>query len=107
MRRALLIDPFWVAPSEVLKLTDREMWEDYIRPALQKQKREEARERGDWSAVAQSVMRPDDPDGTVKDERGNVVPPEMVLAMLAGAGLPGARESLGEVIRKRREEETP
>jgi len=97
MRRALLADPFWVAPSEVERLTDREMWLDYLKPALERQRREDGalpRHHG--------VIRPDDPDGTVRNERGEKVEPDQVLFLLMQAGM-ATKEQVEEAVRRKQE----
>lgn len=76
MRSMLLRDPFWVAPSEVAKLTDREMWEWYVRPALDRQRRDD-----------RAAARPDVPEGYAVDGEGRVLSSEDVLRALAGVGI--------------------
>lgn len=96
MRKALLRDPFWVAPSEVDNLTDKQMWEWYVRPALEAAERQDDAEAG---RPSRSPVRDDDPDGTVRDERGRVVPPEAFLMALAAAGSADPAQ-VSEAIRK-------
>ncbi len=90
MARMLLVDPFWVAPSEVERLTDREMWLDYIRPALEAQ-----RDRD-------KPVREEDPEGTIRDDKGRVVSTEQFLSMMAGAGLADPKQ-VAEVIQGAKE----
>ncbi len=100
MFRMLLRDPFWVAPSEARKLTDREMWEWYILPQLERQEAEKGERDG--PRERRRVIRDDDPAGMVRGGDGRPVNPEVALMMLASAGL-GDPKQAAETIRQRRE----
>jgi hypothetical protein len=102
MIKILLRDPFWVSPSEVASLTDRQMWELYILPALERQMREsDHTPMGPGSSVT-SVLREDDPSGTIRDEFGREISPEAFLRTLAAQGVVSAAE-VEETIRKAKE----
>lgn len=92
MSDALLCDPFWLPPDYVhAELTDRDKWERFLRPALERQRVSEGR--------TASIMRDDDAPGTVRNAQGEEVAPEVFLRTLAAAGVVSAAE-VEEVIAK-------
>lgn len=86
---ALLVDPFWVRPCDVADMTDREMWEDYIRPAMIAQRRDGGQVEGGT----------DEDEYALRDRNGRIISPEEAMYMLAGAGVADPKQ-VAETVAK-------
>ncbi len=75
MSRILLADPFWLPLGDVRRLTDRQKWELYIRPAVIRQRESDG-----------APPEPHDEDVIACDD-GRELSPEQFMRMLAGKGV--------------------
>lgn len=95
----LAAEPFWLPLAEILRLTDRQAWEIYLWPHIQRQRRS-GEGRGSCSEPPSGPTGPCE----VIDDQGRPVSPESALWHMANAGLmgPDGHARVREVIEQRR-----
>lgn len=115
----MLREPFRLTFAQIARLTDRQIWDFYLLPELERQEKESRRRKPDktWKLDDEGFSKdtrafddstPDSPihddmtGAECTDEKGNLISPDTVLDQLVQAGLVKP-ENAAEVKRQRQE----